>query len=121
MMTLVTAVRWFLTGRGGPGPDRGRGWKVWDLDSELLYEPVVAALPHSELGVCEVGSGPAGLAEWTDRPILGIDPGSDARHGSLQQPPNLRRLRGAPFAALARRVHRGPFYRYLVVAELDAR
>jgi SAM-dependent methyltransferase len=96
MMTLVRAVRWFLTGHGGPGPgpDRGRGWKVWDLDSELRYQPVVAALPQSDLDVCEVGSGPAGLAEWTDRRVVGIDPGSDERHGSVQRPPNMRRLQG---------------------------
>jgi SAM-dependent methyltransferase len=76
------------------GPDLGRPWKVWDLDAELRYRPAVAALPSSTLPICEVGSGPAGLAAWTSRPVIGVDPGPDERHGGVATPPNLRRVVG---------------------------
>jgi SAM-dependent methyltransferase len=75
-------------------PEPDRPWRVWDLDAELRYLPVVRALPESSLPVCEVGSGPAGLATWTTRQVLGVDPGPDARHGSARTPPNLTRLDG---------------------------
>lgn len=83
-----------LTGRRAGSPDLGRPWKVWDLDAELRYLPVVKALPDLPQPVCEVGSGPAGLALWTDRPVWGIDPGSDARHGEREAPANFTRLNG---------------------------
>ena len=41
--------------------NRVKSWKVWQLDGELRYGPVVDALPLSGLPICEVGSGPAGL------------------------------------------------------------
>lgn len=75
-------------------PDPGRPWRVWDLDAELRYLPVVKALPESALPVCEVGSGPAGLAAWTDREVIGVDPGPDKRHGISRTPPNLTRIDG---------------------------
>jgi SAM-dependent methyltransferase len=75
-------------------PDPSRPWRVWDLDAELRYLPVAGALPRSALPICEVGSGPAGLAAWTDRDVIGVDPGPDDRHGPTPRPPNLRRLDG---------------------------
>jgi SAM-dependent methyltransferase len=87
-------LRWVFTGRGGVGPDLGRPWKVWDLDAELRYRPTIEALPDSPLPICEVGSGPAGLAAWTQRPVIGVDPGPDERHGGLLSPPNLQRVEG---------------------------
>lgn len=74
--------------------DRIKGWKVWELDGELRYMPVVAALPASELPVCEVGSGPRGLAAWTPRRVVGVDPGPDERHGQLAAVDNLQRVAG---------------------------
>jgi SAM-dependent methyltransferase len=76
------------------GPDLGRRWKVWDLDSELRYRPVVDALPASGLAICEVGSGPQGLAAWTSRPVIGVDPGADDPHGERSVPPNMTRMAG---------------------------
>jgi SAM-dependent methyltransferase len=82
-----------ILGRPTHGPQRGRPWRVWDLDSELRYLPVVARFPDSSLPICEVGSGPQGLASWTTRPIIGIDPGEDDRHGpAAPAPPNFRRV-----------------------------
>jgi len=81
-------------GRPTRGPHPGRPWKVWDLDSELRYVPVVDELPDSPLPICEVGSGPRGLAGWTDRQVIGVDPGADDRHGGATEPPNMRRLAG---------------------------
>jgi SAM-dependent methyltransferase len=75
-------------------PDAARPWRVWDLDAELRYLPVVRALPESPLPICEVGSGPAGLAAWVGRDVIGVDPGPDARHGIARLPPNLTRLEG---------------------------
>jgi SAM-dependent methyltransferase len=75
-------------------PHPRRPWRVWDLDAELRYVPVVRALPESPLPVCEVGSGPAGLAAWVARDVIGVDPGPDARHGRARLPPNLTRLQG---------------------------
>jgi len=71
-----------------------RGWKIWDLDAEMRYWPVVDALPDGDDPVCEIGSGPAGLSTWTDRKIIGVDPGSDDRHRELAPLPNLERLVG---------------------------
>ncbi len=89
LMTLVT-------GRRPERPDLDRPWRVWDLDAELRYLPVVRELPDSPLPVCEVGSGPQGLAVWTDREVVAVDPGDDGRHGGLAAaaPPNLRRVEG---------------------------
>jgi hypothetical protein len=72
-------------------------WRVWHLDSELRYRPVLDALPPEDgRPICEVGSGPSGLAAWTARPVIGIDPGEDQRHGPLViGPPNLRRERSS--------------------------
>jgi SAM-dependent methyltransferase len=84
----------FWLGTPTRGPHPGRPWKVWDLDSELRYAPVVHELPDSPLAICEVGSGPRGLAGWTDRQVIGIDPGADDRHGGATEPPNMRRLAG---------------------------
>jgi SAM-dependent methyltransferase len=75
-------------------PDPSRAWRVWDLDAELRYLPVVRALPDSTLPVCEVGSGPAGLAAWTGHQVIGVDPGPDERHGTSLSPPNLTRVHG---------------------------
>jgi SAM-dependent methyltransferase len=85
-----------LTGRRPERPDLRRPWRVWDLDSELRYVPVARALPALDLPVCEVGSGPQGLAVWTDRHVIGVDPGDDGRHGGREgsSPPNLRRVPG---------------------------
>jgi SAM-dependent methyltransferase len=71
----------------------GLSWRIWELDAELRYRPVAEALPALSGPICEVGSGPAGLASWTDREVIGIDPGDDLRHGALESPPNLRRVR----------------------------
>lgn len=74
--------------------DHIKGWKVWELDGELRYVPVVAALPGVPLPICEIGSGPRGLAAWTQREVIGVDPGPDARHGDNAPPGNLRRVGG---------------------------
>ena len=55
---------------------------------------MVSALPNGPLPVCEVGSGPSGLARWTDRSIIGIDPGEDELHVDHTPAPNLRRVVG---------------------------
>jgi SAM-dependent methyltransferase len=94
MMIRLKRFWTFALGRPTRGPHPGRRWKVWDLDSELRYAPVVAELPDSPLPVCEVGSGPRGLAGWTDRQVIGVDPGADDRHGGATEPPNMRRLVG---------------------------
>lgn len=72
----------------------GRPWRIWDLDAEMRYWPVVDALPAGQEPVCEVGSGAAGLSSWTARPVVGVDPGSDERHGEMTALPNLRRVIG---------------------------
>jgi SAM-dependent methyltransferase len=87
------AYRYATTGRHPALPDLGRPWRVWDLDAELRYRPVVDALPHLDLPICDVGSGRAGIAAWTDRPVIGVDPGEDDRHGAGLQPPNMTRIR----------------------------
>ena len=71
-----------------------RPWRIWDLDAEMRYWPAVDALPAGDDPVCEIGSGPAGLSSWTDRKIIGVDPGSDDRHGDLIALPNLQRVIG---------------------------
>jgi SAM-dependent methyltransferase len=93
---LFNPLTTLMTGRRPERPDLERPWRVWDLDSELRYLPVVRALPASPLPLCEVGSGPHGLAVWTDREVVGVDPGDDGRHAGLltASPPNLRRLEG---------------------------
>jgi SAM-dependent methyltransferase len=55
---------------------------------------VVERLPAMDLPICEVGSGPRGLAVWTDRKVIGIDPGPDNPHGSDPPPDNFTRLAG---------------------------
>jgi SAM-dependent methyltransferase len=84
-----------ILGRPTHGPQRDRPWRVWDLDSELRYLPVVARFPSSALPICEVGSGPQGIACWTTKTIIGVDPGADERHGpSPPPPPNFQRVLG---------------------------
>ena len=73
---------------------RGRTWKIWDLDAEMRYWPVLDALPPGQGPICEIGSGAAGLSSWTERSIIGVDPGSDERHGELVALPNLTRVIG---------------------------
>jgi|GEM_PF-264509 len=47
---------------------------VPDLDARVRYAPVLAALADVPPGpVVEVGSGSAGLAAYTDRPVIGVD------------------------------------------------
>ncbi len=70
-------------------------WRIWDLDAEMRYQPVLDALPQGVGDVCEVGSGAAGIARWTSRQIIGVDPGPDDRHGDLMAPPNLKRVMGS--------------------------
>lgn len=70
-------------------------WRIWDLDAEMRYQPVVDALPPGRGNVCEVGSGVAGIARWTTRSIIGVDPGPDDRHGSVIAPDNLQRVVGS--------------------------
>jgi SAM-dependent methyltransferase len=89
---MSNTMRYILTGRRAGTPELGRPWKVWDLDAELRYAPVVEALPALDLPICEVGSGPAGLARWIDRPVWGVDPGADERHVGVPSPPNLTRV-----------------------------
>lgn len=72
----------------------GRPWRIWDLDAEMRYWPVLDVLPDGLEPVCEIGSGPAGLSSWTDRAVIGVDPGDDERHGETAPLPNLRRLVG---------------------------
>jgi SAM-dependent methyltransferase len=91
---LQHAFRYTTTGRHPELPDLGRPWRVWDLDAELRYRPVVEALPGLDLPICEIGSGRAGVAAWTARPVIGIDPGDDGRHGDGVQPPNMTRIQG---------------------------
>ena len=91
---LSEAYRYARTGRHPALPDLGRPWRVWDLDAELRYRPVVDALPALDLPICEVGSGRAGIAAWTARPVIGVDPGDDDRHGEGEQPPNMTRVVG---------------------------
>jgi SAM-dependent methyltransferase len=77
--------------------DRREGegrWAPHVLDAESRYWPVVASLPDGALPVCEIGSGPAGLARWTDRAIIGVDPGDDDLHIDHNAVSNLRRLVG---------------------------
>ena len=92
----MNVLPYLLTGRRPERPDLQRPWRVWDLDSELRYMPVVRALPQSTLPICEVGSGPQGLAIWTPRQIIGVDPGDDDRHGGVDGRPlaNFERVRG---------------------------
>ena len=58
----------------------------------MRYWPVVNALVGVCDPVCEIGSGPAGLASWTDRQVIGVDPGADDRHGDFRALPNLTRI-----------------------------
>jgi len=71
-----------------------RAQKPWNLDGQMRYKPVVAQLPALPLPICEVGSGPRGLASWTPRQVIGIDPGPDAPHGELSPANNFTRLPG---------------------------
>ena len=73
---------------------------MWDLDSELRYLPVVRALPDSPLPVCEVGSGPQGLAVWTDREVVGG--GSRATTGATPASGARRRRTCGAWRATAR-------------------
>jgi SAM-dependent methyltransferase len=91
---LSDAYRYVRTGRYLPVPDMGRPWRIWDLDAELRYRPVVDALPALDLPIADIGSGRAGIAAWTDRAVLGIDPGDDDRHGAGNTPPNMTRIHG---------------------------
>jgi SAM-dependent methyltransferase len=75
--------------------DLGRPWRVWDLDAEMRYWPVLEALPPDCDTVCEIGSGAAGLSTWTEATVIGVDPGSDDRHGDFRALPNLRRVLGS--------------------------
>jgi hypothetical protein len=61
----------------------------------MRYQPVLDALPADEQEICEVGSGAAGIARWTDRRVVGVDPGPDDRHGGLTAPANLERVIGS--------------------------
>jgi SAM-dependent methyltransferase len=72
----------------------GRAWRIWDLDAEMRYWPVLAAIPPGEGAICEIGSGAAGLSSWTEREIIGVDPGSDDRHTDFVPLANLRRVAG---------------------------
>ena len=69
-------------------------WRVWDLDAEMRYQPALEVLPPGAGDICEIGSGAAGIARWTTRPVIGVDPGPDERHGGLVAPANLRRVMG---------------------------
>jgi SAM-dependent methyltransferase len=73
--------------------DEGR-WAPHLLDAESRYWPAVRALPVSGLPICEIGSGPSGLARWTDREVIGVDPGDDGLHVDHQRVQNLRRVVG---------------------------
>jgi SAM-dependent methyltransferase len=86
------AYRYAITGRHRALPDMGRPWRIWDLDAELRYRPVIDELPALDLPICDVGSGRAGIAAWTTRPVFGVDPGEDDRHGTGSAPPNMTRL-----------------------------
>jgi SAM-dependent methyltransferase len=90
----ASPIDYVLRGRRAIGPDPGRPWRVWDLDAELRYVPVVDALPASDLPICEVGSGPRGVAVWTGRSVIGVDPGADEEHGDVAPPSNMRRVAG---------------------------
>ena len=85
--------RYARTGRRETLPDMGRPWRIWDLDAELRYRPVVDALPAMDLPICEVGSGRAGIAIWTSHAVIGVDPGADDRHGPGVKPPNMTRVK----------------------------
>lgn len=82
-----------MTGRLDALPDMGRPWRIWDLDAELRYRPVIEAIPDISLPICDVGSGRAGIAAWTSRPVIGVDPGEDDRHGAGTSPPNMMRIK----------------------------
>jgi SAM-dependent methyltransferase len=94
LAVIRDAYRYVRTGRHASLPDMGRPWRIWDLDAELRYRPVRDALPPMDLPICEVGSGRAGIAAWTPRAVIGVDPGDDDRHGVGLVPPNMTRLRG---------------------------
>jgi SAM-dependent methyltransferase len=70
-------------------------WRIWELDAELRYQPVVDALPGGDAAVCEIGSGPVGLTAWTTRHVVGIDPGPDDKHGDVASPGTLERIRAS--------------------------
>ena len=70
-------------------------WRIWDLDAEMRYQPVLDALANVDGVVCEVGSGAAGIARWTSRSVIGVDPGPDERHGGVRAPANLERVMGS--------------------------
>lgn len=69
-------------------------WGPHVLDAESRYWPAVRAIPDSDLPICEIGSGPSGLARWTDRAVIGVDPGDDDLHVDHQSVPNLQRVVG---------------------------
>jgi len=49
-------------------------WRIWDLDLELRYGPVVEALRRIDDSICEIGAGLVGLARWVPNQIVGVDP-----------------------------------------------
>jgi SAM-dependent methyltransferase len=53
---------------------------------ELRYRPVVAAVPHAADRICEIGSGPVGIAAWTPLRVVGVEPEVDV---SVHRPANL--------------------------------
>jgi SAM-dependent methyltransferase len=73
----------------------GTRWGVHVLDAEARYWPVIDALPNSALPLCEVGAGASGIARWTDREVIGIDPGPPERHGDQVPGPNFRGIEGS--------------------------
>jgi SAM-dependent methyltransferase len=81
-----------MLGRPAHGHPTGKPWRVWDLDAELRYRPVVANCPPGT--ICEVGSGPQGIALWTGEDVIGVDPGADDPHGQLVPLANFQRVEG---------------------------
>lgn len=66
-----------------------------DLDAELRYVPVLRALPAGE-PICEIGCGDRGIAGWTPRRVVGVEP---EPRPAPDLPPNLERV-AATAAAL---------------------
>ena len=57
---LLNPLATLLSGRRPERPDLQRPWRVWDLDSELRYLPVVQALPVLAAADLRGGQRPAG-------------------------------------------------------------
>ena len=105
---------------------RSRRWRVSDLDAELRYVPVLRALPPGE-PICEIGCGARGIAGWTPRRVLGVEPDADPAAELL---PNLERVAATagslPFADAVMRAtvavdtfeHIDPARRAAAVAEM---